>query len=133
MSVLNPGGNEMRRHLDRLGDLICAIRAAISALEQNNLQQFQIALRDQETICAELVGIRQASVPKSKDAEDVELKAQLQGAYKDLEQVNRVYVGVVKRAKRWTDLLSRLYGLQREEYAQPASLSAEQQTLSCEV
>jgi len=134
MPDLTTGGMEMQaRHLDRVRDLIRNIEAAISALERNNLQDFQSALRNQEAICSELVAITQTSVSQSKNAPDAELTAQLQRSYKDLAQVNRVYVGVVKRAKRWIDLLSRLYGLQREGYEQPLCLPAEQQTLSCEV
>jgi hypothetical protein len=134
MPDLTTGGMEMQaRHLDRVRDLIRNIEAAISALERNNLQDFQSALRNQEAICSELVAITQTSVSQSKNAPDAELTAQLQRSYKDLAQVNRVYVGVVKRAKRWIDLLSRLYGLQRERYEQPLCLPAEQQTLSCEV
>ena len=134
MPDLTTGGMEMQaRHLDRVRDLIRNIEAAISALERNNLQDFQSALRNQEAICSELVAITQTSVSQLKNAADAELTAQLQGSYKDLAQVNRVYAGVVKRAKRWIDLLSRLYGLQREGYEQPLSLPAEQQTLSCEV
>ena len=132
MSDLNTGGNEMQaRHLDRVRDLIQATETAIAGLERNNLQEFQTALREQEALCAELAAIKKTCVLESETQADTELTAKLQSLYKELAQVNRVYAGVVKRAKRCTDLLLRLYGMQ--QYGQPLSSSAEQQTLSCEV
>ena len=131
MSFANAGGDDAHtRHLARVQALMVEMQAAISAIERNNLHDFQSALGKQEALCNELMVLRQTPL---QDIKARELAKQLQAAYMQLAQFNRVYAGVVKRAKRWTDLLSLLYGLHGEGYGKTSGPPAQHQTLSCEV
>jgi len=110
-------------HLDLVRALSQEISAAISAIERNQLKQLEAAIRNQEAIChallasqsspSRLAGTRQPGVEE---------------AHSHLAQLNRVYAGVVKRAKRCADLLLALYG---QGYGSDVSL-ADRHSWSCE-
>jgi hypothetical protein len=120
--MANPDAIHQKSELDHL-ELVRAlskeIDAAISAIERNQLKQLEAAIRNQETICHALLASK--GLPGSR-------KPAIEEAHSSLAQLNRVYAGVVKRAKRCADLLLTLYG---QGYGSDVSL-AERHSWSCE-
>jgi hypothetical protein len=92
-------------YLDLVRALSEEIAAAISAIERNQLKQLEAAIGNQETICHALLASKASPSPLAGCE-----KHTVEAAYRQLAQVNRVYAGVVKRAKRCADLLLALYG-----------------------
>jgi hypothetical protein len=92
-------------YLDLVRALSKEIAAAISAIERNQLRQLEAAIGNQETICHELLA-RKASPSQMAGTEEHAVEE----AHSHLAHVNRVYAGVVKRAKRSANLLLALYG-----------------------
>jgi len=90
-------------YLDLVRALSEQIAAAISAIERNQLQQFDAAIRSQEKICHELLAVSAARLSPTR-------RQAVKEAHSTLVQLNRVYAGVIKRAKRCADLLLALYG-----------------------
>jgi hypothetical protein len=124
--MARPGAIHQKSKLDHL-DLVRAlseeIGAAISAIERNQLKQLEAAIRNQESICHELLtrnGSTSALAGTRKQA--------FEKAHSNLAQLNRVYAGVIKRAKRCADLLLALYG---QGYGNDVSL-ADRHSWSCE-
>jgi hypothetical protein len=100
------------------------ITAALSAIERNDLQAFRSAIGNQERISNQLSLLQQSSLVRGP----VE-HSQIQKAYSDLAQLNRVYAGVIKRSKRCADVLLALYGRCDTGYT-PAGMDRE--GLACE-
>jgi hypothetical protein len=110
-------------HLDLVRALSEEIGAAISAIERNQLKRLEAAIRNQERICHELLTRRNTtSALAGTRTQEVE------EAHSNLAQLNRVYAGVMKRAKRCADLLLALYG---QGYGNDVSL-ADRHSWSCE-
>ena len=109
--------------LDLVRALSKEIAAAISAIERNQLKQLEAAIGNQETICQELLARKASPSPLA----GIEPHA-VEEAHSQLAQVNRVYAGVVKRAKRCADLLLALYG---QGYGSDVRL-ADRHSWSCE-
>ena len=99
------------------------IAAAISAIERNQLKQLEAAIGNQESICHELLARRTSLSPLAGAR-----KHAVEEAHRQLAQVNRVYAGVLKRAKRCADLLLALYG---QGYGSDVPL-ADRHSWSCE-
>jgi len=110
-------------HLDLVRRLSKEIAAAISAIERNQLKQLEAAIGNQETICHELLA-RKASLSQLAGTG----KHAVEEAHSQLAQMNRVYAGVVKRAKRCADLLLALHG---QGYGSNVRL-ADRHSWSCE-
>jgi hypothetical protein len=115
-------------HLELVHALFRAISAAISAIERNDLQQFQTAIANQEDICHEL-----ASRKWSPGGISGANRGAVQQAYAKLSQLNRTYAGVIKRARRCADVLSSLYGLWDKRYGKELPALADRQPWTCEV
>jgi len=110
-------------YLDLIRALSKEIAAAVSAIERNQLKQLEAAIENQEIICQKLLA-RKASPSQLAGTGN----AALEEARSQLAQVNRVYAGVVKRAKRCADLLLALYG---QGYGSDVRL-ADRHSWSCE-
>jgi len=114
-------------HLELVQALSREVSAAISAIERNDLQQFQTALANQENICHELASRKWSPggiCGTNRDA--------VQQAYVALSQLNRTYAGVIKRSKRCADLLSSVYGACDKRYGKELPALADRQPRSCE-
>jgi hypothetical protein len=124
--MANPDAIHQKSELDHLGlvrALSQEISAAISAIERNQLKHLEAAIRNQETICHALLASK-GSPPRLAEAG----KPAVEEALSSLAQVNRVYAGVIKRAKRCADLLLALYG---QGYGRDVSL-VDGHSWSCE-
>lgn len=114
--------NEQLQHLELVRALTREARAAVAAIEKNNLQQLQSAIGNQETLCEQL-----AARPWTPFTTPGTIERELHQAYAELGQANRVYEGVIKRSKRCGDLVLALYA----RFDVPAL--TERQTWVCEV
>jgi DNA-binding transcriptional regulator YbjK len=136
MSLSKPGGEQTQvtqvTQLARVQQLMQEMQAAITAIERNNLQAFHSALQNQQALCDQLLAMKSYGSQQHLGSDNPELTRQLQTAYAQLAQLNRVYAGVVKRGQRSVRLLSLLYGVHQEGYGKIAGGPASQ-TLSCEV
>jgi hypothetical protein len=110
-------------HLELVHALSREISAAISAIERNDLQQFQTAITNQETICHELVS-RKWALGTNRDV--------VHQAYVALSQLNRTYAAVMKRSRRCVDLLFSVYGACDEGYGKELPPLASRQPWTCE-
>jgi hypothetical protein len=130
---------EQLEHLAQVQALLHAVASAISAIEKNDLTQFETQLAIQETICNRLSGNK--SVPSQAAPDKVlagenptaHLTQKIRQAYIALAQLNRAYRELVKRARRTVGLIAALYNSQGEGYNQAASPSTHRHTWSCEV
>jgi hypothetical protein len=101
------------------------VAAAISAIERNHLKRLEAAIANQEKLCHELLA-RLGSPSALAETR----KHDVQEAHSALAQLNRVYAGVIQRAKRCAGLLLALYGNHGQGYGN--DLSADRHTWSCE-
>jgi hypothetical protein len=131
-----------REHLEHLAQvraLSLAVASAISAIEKNDLRQFQIHLATQETICNRLSGTTWASLlaapekAAANDRLDTSLLHEVREAYKALAQLNRVYGALLKRTRRSFGLIIALYRSHGEGYDRVPSHLPQHHTWSCEV
>ena len=129
---------EQLEHLAQVNALRQAIASAISAIEKNDLTQFETHLATQETICHRLSATKCASlftapgIAASEEA-DRPLSLEIRQAYMALAQLNRVYAALLKRARRSFGLMVALYRTHREGYDRSPSALAQGHTWSCEV
>lgn len=126
--VLSPEATHAKPKHDSLALLRALseeIAAAISAIERNHLKQFESAIANQERICHELL-TRKGSASLMAETQ----KQEVQEAHSTLVQLNRVYVRVIKRAKRCADLLLVLYGHHGQLYGN--DILADRHSWSCE-
>ncbi len=126
--VLNPEATHLKPKPDYLA-LVRAlseeIAAAISAIERNHLERLEAAIRNQEKLCHELM-TRKGSASAISESR----KHEVREAHSTLAQLNRVYAGVIKRAKRCAALLLALYGYQGQGYGN--DILADRRSWSCE-
>jgi hypothetical protein len=130
---------EQLEHLAQVHALSRAITSAISAIEKNNLQEFQTHLASQETICNRLSAARAtlASITKAKtgagENPDASLQQEIIEAHVALAQLNRVYAAVLKRASKTVGLIAALYQGQGAGYNCGPSGLPQRHSWSCEV
>ncbi len=88
-----------------------AVASAISAIEKNDLRQFETHLAIQETICNRLSANRRMlpAIAISGENPDAQLTLEIRQAHIALAQLNRVYTALLKRARRSVDLMNALY------------------------
>jgi hypothetical protein len=129
---------EQLEHLAQVHALSQAVGSAISAIERNDLPQLEIHLAAQETICNRLSGMKPAwsaiagGKAISGESPDAQLWQEIRQAHVGLAQLNRVYGGLLKRARRSAGLITAIYRGHGEGYDRGRS-SAPQHTWSCEV
>lgn len=131
---------ELLDHLAQVRVLSQAIVSAISAIEKNDLQQFENHLAVQETVCNRLADIRKTLSTTAKmnavagdDLAGQQLLQQVRQAHVALAQINFVYAALLKRARRSTELIAGLYRSQGEGYDRNPSPLPKRQSWSCEV
>jgi hypothetical protein len=118
------------QHLSRISALTAEIATAIAAIERNDLPRLQAAIANQEKICSQLANTKWGT-NNNKDAASPLQTERVKSAHAALDELNRVYAGLLKRSRRSVDLMLALYGNLATENAEPA-LTESQQTLSCE-
>jgi hypothetical protein len=129
---------EQLEHLAQVHALSQAVRSAISAIEKNDLRQFETHLAAQETICNRLSGIKwtlsSTVVDETAPGEnpDAQLQQEIRQAYIALAQLNRVYAALLKRARRSVGLIAALYRSHGEGYNRGSSPLSQRHSLSCE-
>jgi hypothetical protein len=132
---------EQLGHLAQVRALTQAVASSISAIEKNDLQQFEIHLAAQESLCNRLSGSKW--IPPSTPAEmavdgitsDAPLLHEIRQAYIALAKINRVYAGVLKHARKSLEVIIGLYQIHGEGYSPGPSPTAQRHshTWSCEV
>ena len=140
--MLKSGAARRQEQLDHLAQvhaLSQAVTSAISAIEKNDLQQFETHLAVQETICNRLSGITwtlsSTVVDKTPPGEnpDAQLQQEIRQAHIALAQLNRVYAALLKRAHRSVGLIAAIYRSHGEGYNRGSSPLPQHHSLSCEV
>jgi hypothetical protein len=127
-----------REHLAQVRALSEEVASAISAIEQNNLQQLQKSVALQETLCDQIAE-KKWQLPSASgkdsgtDAAAMPLIEEIRKAHVALAQVNRVYAAVLKRSQRSAGLIAAIYRNHGQGYAKDAPVLADRHTWSCEV
>ncbi len=130
---------EQLEHLAQVHALSQAVASAISAMEKNDLQQFETQLAVQETICNRLSATKWAlsstatEKPAPGENPDVQLQQEIRQAHIALAQLNRVYAALLRRARRSAGLIAALYGSHEKGYDRGPSPRLQNHTWSCEV
>ena len=130
---------EQLEHLAQVHALAHAVGSAISAIEKNDLRQFEIHLAAQERICNRLSSPKwmPPSTAKQKAVDgktsDAQLLQEIRQAYIALAQLNRVYAALVKRARRSLGLIAAVYRSRGQGYGCERSSLPQHNTWSCEV
>ena len=140
--MLSDNATQKQQQLDHLTDvnaLRLAIASAITAIEKNNLTQLETDLATQESICNRLAASKWtplvADPGRGAASEDYEssLLLGIRRAHMALAQTNRVYAGLLKRARRSSGLIVALYRSHGEGYDRSSSPLSQSHTWSCEV
>jgi hypothetical protein len=132
---------ERLEHLAQVQALSRAITSAISAIEKNDLQEFQTHLAAQETICNRLSAVKAtlSSITMATtntgggENPDASLRQEIIEAHIALTQLNRVYAALLKRASRTVGLIAALYQGQGAGYNRGPSHLPQRHSWSCEV
>ncbi len=130
---------EQLEHIAQVHALSQAVASAISAIEKNDLRQFETHLAIQETICNRLSGIKASSssftmgaAPAGESA-DARLQQEIVEAHIALAQLNRVYAELLKRARKTVGMILALYRSNGEGYNRGLSPLPQRRSWSCEV
>jgi hypothetical protein len=130
---------DLLEHLAQVRALSQAVASAISAIEKNNLREFETQLATQETICNRLSGkmLGMSSISKAEavrgETPDAHLLEKIRQAHSALSQLNRVYAALVRRSRRYVGLIAALYRSHGEGYDRGPSALPQRHTWSCEV
>jgi hypothetical protein len=102
-------------HLAHVRALLRAVESGISAIEKNNLPEFETQLAVQERMCNRLSasGLLLSAAASGQDAaretSDTQLLADIREAQAALAHLNRVYAALLRRARRSLGLMAALY------------------------
>jgi hypothetical protein len=137
MRELNQGREAGRAdHVLKMHELAREMRSAISALERNDLPEFQRHLANQEVISAELDAGLRAVISRCGDSQGTgprfSVEKDFYHAAGQLAQVNRIFAAVLRRSVRSAALLGALYQSSAGAYGNTSAV-AERRTISCEV
>jgi hypothetical protein len=139
---------ERLEHLAQVHALSRAIASAISAIEKNDLRQFETHLADQETICNRISALGSILVStavgenlgenadKNSDKnknEDRQLRREIFEAHKALAQLNRVYTALLKRPSKTVAMILALHRSNGEGYHGALAPLQQRRSWSCEV
>jgi hypothetical protein len=130
---------QQRGHLAHVHALSRAVRLAITAIEKNDLKALEAHLAEQETICNRLSDSAGAFpfdaiiTTAPGDNRDARLLEEIRQAHVGLAQLNRVYSGLLKRARKSLALISAVYRSPREGYDRGPSELPQCHSWSCEV
>jgi hypothetical protein len=120
---------EQLAHLAQVRALSTELASAISAIEKNDLRQFETHLVAQEAICNRLAG---TATPTAQTVPG-DLMKEIRQAHLTLAQLNRVYSAVLQRAQRSAGLIATLYRGHGEGYDRAPSPLPQRHSWSCEV
>jgi hypothetical protein len=130
---------EQLEHLAQVQALAQAVASAISAIEKNDLKEFEIHLAAQERICNRLSSPKwmPPSTAKQKAVDgknpEAQLLQEIRQAYVALAQLNRVYAALLKRTRKSTELIAAVYRGRGQGYGCERSPLPQHNTWSCEV
>lgn len=130
---------DLVEHLAQVHALLRAIAFSISAIEKNNLREFETQLAAQEMLCNRLSGktLVMSSISKAEavrgETPNAHLLQEIRQAHLTLAQLNRVYAALLKRSRRCLGLIAALYRSHEEGYDRGPSTLAQRHTWSCEV
>jgi hypothetical protein len=130
---------DLLEHLAQVHALLQSVAFAISAIEKNNLREFETQLAAQETICNRLSGkkLAMSSIDKAKavrgETPDAGLLQEIRRAHLALAQLNRVYAALVRRSRRHVGLIAALYRSHGVGYDRGLATLPQRHTWSCEV
>jgi hypothetical protein len=111
-------------HLARVRALLKAVESGISAIEKNNLPEFETHLAVQETMCNRLSASgstlsstlsltatagHDALGETSDTTSEAQLLKEIREAHVALAHLNRVYAALLKRARRSVGIMASLY------------------------
>lgn len=103
-------------HLAQVRALLKAVASGISAMEKNNLPEFETHLAVQETMCNRLSASRPtlalaatAGHDAAGETSDAQLLKEIREAHLSLAHLNRVYAALLRRARRSVGLMTALY------------------------
>jgi len=139
MHELNQGRESTQaNYASRLRELTREIKGAISALERNDLKEFQRHLANQEVMAAEIGPNLQAAISaggelRTRNHSRSSAGKDLYDAGLELAQANRTFAAVLKRLIRSTTILSALYQSSAGAYGKTVGAVEGRRTLSCEV
>jgi hypothetical protein len=130
--------HEQLEHLAQVHALSRAVSSAISAIETNDLQQFEIHLAAQESICNRLSGSKWMLPSTATGAVDggnldAHLLQEIRQAYVVLAQLNRVYAALLRRACRSLELMAAIYRGHEQGYGRGPAPFSQRRAWSCEV
>jgi len=128
-----PTREEHIEHVALVRALTDAVESAISAIERNDLPQFEVHLATQETISNRLAATSPAAIASATETSDTSLLLEARRAYLALAQTNRVYAALLKRARTSLRIMAALYRAQQEGYIPGSPIMQEARTWSCEV
>lgn len=123
--------HELKTYLVRLRALSDKIALAITALEHNDLAQFQSSLAEQEALCSELSPWTDASF--ATNDVDPALLDEIKQVQTSLTQSNRVYAALLKRVNQTKGLMMGLYRSYSAGHDATRPTVAEPHTWSCEI
>jgi hypothetical protein len=120
VSLMNSESRRQQQleHLAHLRSLSKAVASAISAIEKNDLRQFETHLAVQETMCNRLsassVTLSSAASTTAGDSagpenSDTQLQKEIREAHAALANLNRVYAALLKQARKSVGLMLAIY------------------------
>jgi hypothetical protein len=137
MQTSNGNGKDAQLELlAQVRGLANAIQSAISAIEKNDLAQFQDHLAMQEKICNRLSCLRATVLIKTAknngESGEAKLQQELLQACSALAKLNRVYSALLKRAQKSVDLMAAIYASHGTGYGSGHAGLGQNHTWSCE-
>jgi len=103
-------------HLAHVRALLRAVESGISAIEKNNLPEFETQLAMQETMCNRLSAsgstaslAATAGHETAGEISDAQLLKEIREAHLALAHLNRVYAALLRSARRSVGLMAALY------------------------
>ncbi len=118
MSVMHSDSRRQQQleHLAHVRSLSKAVASAISAIEKNDLRQFETHLAVQETMCNRLSASASTLSPAPKageivdhDNSDMQIQKEIREAHAALANLNRVYATLLKQARKSAALMVAIY------------------------
>jgi hypothetical protein len=125
-----------REHLARVHALSQQVASAISAIEQNNMEQLRASVAVQEMVCQEITRTKfllpSGNAKTLAEPGQAALIEQIREAHIALAKLNQVYAALLKRAQRSCSLMVAVYRNYGQGYAKHGPAVSEHHTWSCE-
>lgn len=129
------------QHLALVTSLSSEISSAISAIERNDMSEFESRVAAQEAICHKLAQQDPERLKRAFDSYQsaaltpatASLLDKVREAHLALARLNRVYAGVVGRSQRSIELITNFYRNYGQRYSKDENARPAKHTWSCEV